>query len=150
MSVLDGIETLFQRHVVTGSFLLDAHSLERQPGEWIEPVESAGKLGDCLREAIPPLRMCQLVQEHHPQPFRRPRASAPGKKDNRPEQAPRHRHRPSLTLNQAYRTQEAKLLDELFQDRECQAVVCRTCRSDEPPETECTERNGRQSQRCTS
>ena len=76
-----------QHQIVAGPLALGPRPLDRQPGQRIEPVERARRLCQHVRQAVAPLHVRELVQQHDAQAALRPAVGVGRHDDGGPEDA---------------------------------------------------------------
>ena len=89
-----------------------------QPDERMEPVDSAGGPRDQLNEEVVPLHVCELMEQHITPALSAPRVGFRGKQNRRPPNAPRHRHRRSVRLQETDVPGEAELEREILDQQQ--------------------------------
>ncbi len=95
--------------IVAGALAFRANVPSGHPRQRVEPVQPAGRLRQHVREAIAPLDVRQLVQQHDPKPFSRPLVGRRRHQHGGTEHAPRHRHGGPLASKEHDPWRNAKL-----------------------------------------
>ena len=98
-----------QHVIVTCALPLLAQASRRKPHQGMEPVDRARDARDQLNHEIMALDVGQLMQQHVAPPLRTPRVRFSGQQNRGTANAPRHRHRRTLRLQQADVTVESQL-----------------------------------------
>ena len=90
-SIVGGRHPCLQHPIVTSRLTLRPKASGHPPHARVEPVKSTCHCGDLLPQPVPPGYVGEFMQQHRPQPSRRPALASGRKGDDRAPPTPGHR-----------------------------------------------------------